>query len=246
MKKLIRAIGLLSLSTGVLFTAGCQQETGLQRADAVPETDVQKESYAIGRNMGMNLSQAEIEFDQAYFNAGFYDAIEGEQRMTDEEVMQALTALQQKTMAKQQAKMAESLQANLQAAEAFLAENANKEGVVALESGLQYKVITAAEGANPSAEDVVTVHYEGRLVDGTVFDSSYQRGEPTSFPLNGVISGWTEALQLMSPGEKWELYVPPALAYGERAVGEHIQPNSLLIFNVELLSIGEDSAQEGG
>ena len=121
--------------------------------------------------------------------------------------------------------------------QAFLEENAKHEDVVALPSGLQYKVLKTEEGDKPAATDVVKVHYEGRLLDGTVFDSSYQRGAPAEFPLNGVISGWTEGLQLMTVGSQWELYIPPELAYGDQGAGGVIGPNSTLIFKVELLEI---------
>lgn len=119
---------------------------------------------------------------------------------------------------------------------AFLAENKKRDGVVELESGLQYEIMTEGNGPKPSAADNVTCHYHGTLIDGTVFDSSVQRGEPASFPLNMVISGWTEALQLMPTGSKWKLFLPPHLAYGDRQAGAHIKPNSTLIFEVELLS----------
>jgi len=237
-----KTFGLASaaLATSITLATGCAPKNGLERAESVPQTDLQKESYAIGMNVGKNIANSKLEFDRAYFNAGFYDAIDGEQRMTDEDMMATLTALQQKSVQKAQEESAKLSEANIKAAEAFLAANQSKEGVVTLESGLQYRVINAADGDKPAADDVVTVHYEGRLEDGTVFDSSYNRGEPATFPLNGVIAGWTEAVQLMSPGAKWELFIPPALGYGDRAVGQHIKPNSLLIFDVELVSIGED------
>lgn len=120
--------------------------------------------------------------------------------------------------------------------QAFLAENKKREGVVELESGLQYEIMTEGTGPKPTAADNVTCHYHGTLIDGTVFDSSVQRGQPASFPLNMVISGWTEALQLMPTGSKWKLFLPPHLAYGDRQAGAHIKPNSTLIFEVELLS----------
>ncbi len=233
---------LAAILVGGAILAGCQQEAGVERASEVPQTELQKESYAVGRNFGLNIKQvqAEIELDSAYFNAGMFDAIEDEQRMTDEEVAQTLQALQQKAIAQQQEKVQKEAATNLAAAEAFLSANAENDGVVTLDSGLQYRIVTEAEGAKPSAEDTVTVHYEGRLIDGTVFDSSYDRGEPATFPLRGVIAGWTEALQLMSPGAKYELFIPPSLGYGEQArPGSPIKPNSALIFDVELISIAD-------
>ena len=128
--------------------------------------------------------------------------------------------------------------ANLEAGLAFLAENAKKEGVITLESGLQYEILTAGDGPKPGPTQTVTCHYHGTLIDGRVFDSSVQRGKPAAFPLNRVISGWTEALQLMGVGSKWRLYLPPHLAYGDRQVSAEIGPNSTLVFEVELLGIG--------
>lgn len=127
--------------------------------------------------------------------------------------------------------------ANLEAGRAFLAENEQREGVVALESGLQYEILTASEGPRPGPTSTVTCHYHGTVIDGRVFDSSVQRGRPASFPLNRVIAGWTEALQLMSVGSKWRLFLPPHLAYGEQQISAEIGPNSTLIFEVELLGI---------
>jgi len=128
---------------------------------------------------------------------------------------------------------------NKEDADKFLAANALVEGVVTTESGLQYKVVTAGEGDKPSAEDTVTVHYEGRLINGEVFDSSIERGEPATFPVGGVIAGWTEALQMMPAGSTWQLVIPPELAYGERGAGGRILPNSALVFDVELISIAD-------
>ena len=152
--------------------------------------------------------------------------------MTDAEANAAFQAL----VETRQAASASRAQENIAAGEAFLEQNAKRDGVVTLPSGLQYEVLVAAEGPTPEATDQVTTHYRGTLIDGTQFDSSYDRGQPATFPLNGVIAGWTEALQLMSPGAKWRLYIPPELAYGERDQGP-IPANSTLIFDVELLEI---------
>lgn len=239
---------LVAVIAASALLVGCQQEGGIERATDAPQTDIQKESYAVGRNFGLNVAQVktEIELDSAYFNAGLFDAVEGEQRMTDEEVAQTLQALQQKAVAQQQEKMQQEAATNLAAAEEFLAANAAKDGVVSLDSGLQYRVVTPADGNKPSAEDTVTVHYEGRLIDGTVFDSSYSRGEPATFPLSGVIAGWTEALQLMAPGAKYELFIPPSLGYGAQSrQGSPIKANSLLIFDVELIAIAGDGSADG-
>ncbi len=218
--------------------AACKQETaGLSRATDAPDTDLQKQSYALGSNMSNSLKQASVEIDQAYFNAGFYDTIDGQQLMTVEDMQAALMAMRDAAQAQQQAQRAEMIEANLASANESLAANAELKGVVTTDSGLQYKVLETGDGAMPTASDMVTVHYEGRLFDGTVFDSSIERGEPATFPVGGVIAGWTEALQLMSVGSKWQLFIPPALAYGETGAGNVIQPNAALVFDVELLAI---------
>ncbi len=236
MKQPIKVVALLS---AILAVSACQQQdnSGLSRATEVPETDAQKQSYSLGHNMGKGLDSAGVEFDSAYFNAGLWDALEGEQRMTEQDMQAALMALQRATIAAQQEKAAAQAEENLQAAQEYLAQNASADGVVTTESGLQYRVIEAGDGDKPAATDIVTVHYTGRLIDGTVFDSSVDRGTPATFPLNGVIPGWTEALQLMPVGSKYELTLPPELAYGDRPAGNLITPNSLLIFDVELLDI---------
>ena len=165
--------------------------------------------------------------------------------MSDEEIMSTLQAYQQKQMAERQEEAQAVADTNKEAADAFFAENAGKEGVVTTESGLQYTVVEEGDGASPTAEDVVEVHFEGTLLDGSVFDSSYQRGETVSFPVNGVIPGWTEALQLMKVGAKWKLYIPSELAYGAGGAGQMIGPNAALVFDVELIGIeGDDKAEE--
>jgi FKBP-type peptidyl-prolyl cis-trans isomerase len=157
--------------------------------------------------------------------------------LTDEEVGAGMQQLQKTHTERMQAEQKVAADKNLADGEAFLKENATKEGVVTTESGLQYKIITAGEGPKPGAEDVVKVHYRGTLLDGTEFDSSYKRNEPVTFPVGGVIPGWVEALQLMPVGSKWELYIPSGLAYGPGGAGGQIGPNSTLKFEVELLSI---------
>ena len=168
---------------------------------------------------------------------GVEDALSGaEPLMTEEEMRKTLVDLKRKIMAAQQDLRKKEGKKNLAEGKTFLEENAKKEGVTTLPSGLQYKVIAKGNGASPKKTDSVTVHYKGTLVDGTEFDSSYQRGKPATFKVDGVIAGWTEALQLMKPGAKWRLFIPPDLAYGDRASGR-IPPNSALIFEVELISV---------
>ena len=191
-----------------------------------------KISYALGMNLAQNLKASGIEtIEYSEFTKGLEAAFEGQEtQMSADEANQTL----QQFFGELQAKQAE---AAIQAGKDFLAENAKKEGVTALESGLQYEIITEGNGDKPSATDQVECHYHGTLIDGTVFDSSVQRGEPATFPVYGVIQGWVEALQLMPVGSKWRLYIPSDLAYGERGAGQHIGPHTTLIFEVELLAI---------
>jgi FKBP-type peptidyl-prolyl cis-trans isomerase FklB len=156
--------------------------------------------------------------------------------MTSEEIHATITSLQQRLMAAQQKALKEQAEKNLSESKAFLAENGKKEGIKTLPSGLQYKVLAESSGKMPKTDDTVTVHYRGTFIDGSEFDSSYKRGQPATFRVDGVIRGWTEALKLMKEGSKWQLFVPPELGYGERSMGP-IPPNSTLIFEVELLTI---------
>ena len=197
-----------------------------------------KLSYSIGINVGKNMKQLATEIDSEHFMKGFKDAFSGAKPMLSEEEMQSvLAAFQKEMVAKQAEKMKAIGEKNKKEGEAFLAANKKKEGVKTFPSGLQCKIIKEGAGKNPKATDKVSCQYEGTLIDGTVFDSSYKRGEPTTFPVNGVIPGWTEALQKMKVGSKWQLFVPSKLAYGERGAGPQIGPNAVLIFTVELVSI---------
>jgi FKBP-type peptidyl-prolyl cis-trans isomerase len=203
------------------------------------KTQNQKSSYAIGMNIGKNLKRDSVEVDPAILVRGLKDALAGNKLLlTDEEAKAALTALQTEVRAKEEAKTKAAAVENKKTGEAFLAANKTKEGIVTLPSGLQYKIIKEGTGPKPTAEDTVLCHYRGSLVDNTEFDSSYKRGEPLKIPVGGVIKGWTEAIQLMPVGSKWQLYIPSDLAYGERgAPGSPIGPNSTLVFDVELISI---------
>jgi FKBP-type peptidyl-prolyl cis-trans isomerase len=229
------------LMTGALLLglAGCEApiaEAQAAETDTPVEldSDSQKASYSIGYSMAANVRREfGDDMDLAAFEAGFEDQLRGSDSQVSE--VEANAALQQ-LVASRQAAADEAASENITVGREFLADNGAREGVVTLPSGLQYEVLTAAEGPKPSASDTVTTHYRGTLIDGTQFDSSYDRGQPATFPLNGVIAGWTEALQLMSPGAKWRLYIPPELAYGERAQGP-IPANSTLIFDVELIEI---------
>jgi FKBP-type peptidyl-prolyl cis-trans isomerase FklB len=197
-----------------------------------------KVSYSIGINVGNNIKQFPGDIDLDIVMKGFKDALAGTKPILSEEEMRTVMAAFQKEMTAKQAEMMKSQgDKNKKEGEAFLAENKKKEGVKTLASGLQYKVIKEGTGKIPKATDKVKTHYQGTLIDGTEFDSSYKRGEPATFPVNGVIPGWTEALQLMKVGSKWQLFVPSKLAYNERGAGPKIGPNAVLIFTIELLSV---------
>jgi FKBP-type peptidyl-prolyl cis-trans isomerase FklB len=210
------------------------------------KTPTQKSSYAIGMNIGKNLKRDSVEVDPAILLRGLKDALAGNKLLlTDDEAKAALTELQAEVRASEEAKLKAAAVENKKSGEAFLAANKAKEGVVTLPSGLQYKVIKEGTGPKPTAQDTVLCHYRGTLVDNTEFDSSYKRKEPLKIPVGGVIKGWTEAIQLMPVGSKWELFIPSDLAYGERgAPGSPIGPNSALIFEVELISIEPKAAPQ--
>lgn len=221
--------------------------TARKPAPLVLKTDRDKQSYAIGMNIAKGLqSQSKLfDFDPKLLQQGLKDALGGgKTALTEDEMKAALTSLQAEVREKQrllqaemQKEMQEKAEANQKAGDAFLEANKTKEGVQVLPDGLQYKVLTEGAGAKPTATDTVVCNYRGTLIDGTEFDSSYKRGQPLTIGVTGVIKGWTEALQLMPVGSKWELYIPSSLAYGPRGAGPQIGPNSTLIFQIELLSI---------
>ena len=189
-------------------------------------------------NIGKNLHRDGVDVDTNLLSQGLKDGLSGSQtELTDQEAQAAVAELQNSLRKKQEEKMQQSGETSKKDGDAFLAANKAKQGVVTLPSGLQYKILTTGTGPKPTATDSVVCNYRGTLIDGTEFDSSYKRGQPATFPVNGVIKGWTEALQLMPVGSKWQLFVPPDLAYGARGAGNEIPPNSTLIFEVELQSI---------
>ncbi len=207
-------------------------------------TGKDKLSYAIGMNVGKNLQRQSIDVDPAILMQGLKDTMAGGKTLlTEQEAQSVLTEMQAEARKRQEEKMKVAGEANKKEGDAFLAANKTKEGVVTLPSGLQYKIIKAGTGPKPTATDSVVCNYRGTLIDGKEFDSSYKRGEPATFPVNGVIKGWTEALQLMPVGSKWQLVVPAELAYGSRGAGPDIGPDSTLIFEVELMSIQPPKAQ---
>ncbi len=202
------------------------------------KTPKDKNSYAIGLGIGKSLHRDQVEVDPSIILRGLRDGLaDGKTLMTDDEVKATMTALKSDLQKKQEVKMQEVAEANKQEGEAFLAANKTQEGVVTLPSGLQYKILKEGTGPKPTASDSVVCNYRGTLLNNTEFDSSYKRGQPATLRVSGVIKGWTEALQLMPVGSKWQLFVPAELAYGQRAPGGPIGPNATLVFEIELLSI---------
>ena len=205
-------------------------------------TQKDKFSYALGMNLGTSLHKQSVAVDPNILLRGLKDALAGgKTALTEDQARAALTEVQNDLRKKQQEQMQQAGEANKKEGEAFLAANKGNAGVVTLPSGLEYKILTQGTGPKPTASDSVVCNYRGTLINGTEFDSSYKRGQPTTFPVGGVIKGWTEALQLMPVGSKWQLFIPSNLAYGERAPSPEIGPDSTLIFEVELLSIQNKS-----
>ncbi len=218
--------------------AGAQAESALKARK-------EKISYALGLNIGSSLKAQAVDVDMKMMQKGIEDALSGAKpAYSKEEMQEAITSLQKEMFAKQTARLKQESEKNKKEGEAFLAENARKPGVVTTASGLQYKIIKEGTGAKPKATDTVTVNYRGTLPDGTEFDSSYKRGEPATFKVNEVIPGWTEALQLMKAGSKFQLVIPARLAYGEQSPDPKIGPNRTLIFDVELISINAEAKRK--
>jgi len=220
---------MMILAVGVL--------AGLVRADDKPafKDPKEKSSYSIGANWGNSLKRQEVEVDLEAIIKGLSDGLAGKSVLNDQELRDALSALNQELRAKSEEKRKRQGETNKIEGEKFLAENKTKPGVITLPSGLQYKILAEGSGESPKSNDVVTANYRGTLIDGTEFDSSAKSGQPLVRPANMLIKGWTEALQLMKPGAKWQLFIPPDLAYGERGAAQ-IGPNATLIFEMELVS----------
>lgn len=240
----ISSIGLAL--TAALLTAACSQQDNTPAEQPVTlETTEQRLSYGIAFGLGERLKADGVPLDLDAFGAGLRHAFDGETPLlTQEEIGQEMQAYQQERMAERQAEAEQAASSNATAGDAYRADYAQAEGVVATESGLLYKVLEAGDGAMPGAEDTVEVHYRGTLIDGTEFDSSYARGATVSFALNQVIPGWTEGLQLMPVGSKYEFVIPPELAYGAGGAGQQIGPNATLVFQVELVGIESAEADE--
>ena len=238
---------LISIPLLLVLASACSAGMSEEADGADPATDTEmaadagidgKTSYAIGWQTGQSFVRQEMEIDEESLMQGLREGLAGgESKWTDEEMGAALQELQRTMRARQQAKAKEQSTSNAAEGTAFLESNGAREGVTTTESGLQYEVLTAGDGAKPAATDTVTVHYRGTLLDGTEFDSSYARNQPATFPLSGVIGGWTEGLQLMGIGAKWKFFIPSELAYGMRGSPPKIGPGVTLIFEVELLEI---------
>lgn len=223
----------------VLFTlVGAAAATSLWAADENPlKTQKDKLSYMLGMNFGRDLKRNDVEIDPEIYLRGLKDSIgSGKTLLTDEEAAQVMNAFRAELREKQMAKQREAGAGNKKEGEAFLAENQKKEGVKTTPSGLQYKIVVQGTGSLPTTNDTVVTHYRGTLINGTEFDNSYKRGEPATFPVTGVIKGWTEALLMMPVGSKWQLFIPSDLAYGERG-RPNIPANSTLLFDIELIDI---------
>jgi len=235
-KTMIAAICLAML-------AACSQQAEVKKAKPAGlnlDNDKTKLSYAIGMDIGTSLKSLNTDMDRTALTAAINDRLDGKAlKLSDEDAAKVKQAFFKKRAEEQAAKQKVAAEKNKADGAAFLAKNGKKDGVTTTESGLQYEVITQGDGAKPKATDKVTVNYRGTLIDGTEFDSSYKRGKPITFPLNGVIKGWTEGVQLMSVGSKYKFVLPADLAYGSRGAGPKIGPDSALVFEVELLGIGE-------
>ena len=223
----MKSITVVTLALSLVVTALAEDKP------AQPKDQKDKFSYAVGLNIGMNFKRQNIDANPDMVTAGIKDAMAGKPQMTTEQVKQTMMDFEKDMQQKQ----ADDAKKNNAAAEKFLADNKSKEGVKTTASGLQYKVLKEGNGAQPKATDTVTVNYRGTLTDGTEFDSSYKRGQPATFPLAGVIKGWTEGLQLMKVGSKYQFFIPPALAYGDHPPTPQIPPGSTLIFEVELMDV---------
>jgi FKBP-type peptidyl-prolyl cis-trans isomerase FkpA/FKBP-type peptidyl-prolyl cis-trans isomerase FklB len=234
MKRQVILASVVFVATASLFCDKLNANQGTKKL----ETPEQKFSYAIGLDIGATLKDMPAKLDLPAIYQGMQDTLGGKKlALTPEEVTAIKTEFFQKMQAEQTKKAAEAGAKNKAEGDKFLEENKKKEGVKTTASGLQYQVLKEGTGAKPKVDDVVTVNYRGTLLDGTVFDDSYSRGEPATFQLNQVIPGWTEGLQLMPVGSKYKFWIPSQLGYGERGAGQKIGPNSVLIFEVELLDI---------
>lgn len=230
MKQILAVILVVSF-----LVTGCNQTVVSQNVNII--TKVDSISYSIGQDIGKNFKRQEIDIEPTVLLQGIKHALADTSFLTSEEIRTCMVNFQKDMREKQQNKMKEAQEKNNTEANVFFEENKTKDGVVTLESGLQYKVLKSGSGKTPKLSSTVEVHYAGRLLDGTEFDSSLKRDKPISFKVTGVIKGWTEILQLMKEGDKWEVYIPSKLAYGPRGSAPTIGPNAALIFDMELISV---------
>ena len=249
MKIVTTAVTLLILAGGLLAqqttakpatSSSANSSTASTQKKAAPApltTEKEKASYAIGASVGRSLEHDGVDIDPAVLMRGLKDGMHGKLEMTDKEIVDTINTVRKEAREREEAKMKAQAEKNKAAGEAFLAANKTKEGVVTLPSGLQYKVLKQGDGPKPAASDTVECRYRGTLVDGTEFDNSEKHGGTATFPVSGVIKGWTEILQLMPVGSKYQVFVPSDLAYGPQARSAEIGPNSTLIFDIELVSI---------
>ncbi len=239
MRSIIIAAATVLASAGVTMSQDdAKKEDPATAKAAAPASTPQNTGYAIGTFFARQIKQAGFKVDSAEVAKGFSDVMEGkEPKFTEEQIQQIMQAAQAESSKNRDAESAGAADKNKKEGADFLAKNGKEEGVVTTKSGLQYKVMQKGDGAKPAATDTVKVHYHGTLLDGKVFDSSVKRGEPISFPLDGVIKGWTEGVQLMSVGSKFKFFIPSDLAYGDRGAGGDIGPGATLMFEVELLAI---------
>jgi FKBP-type peptidyl-prolyl cis-trans isomerase FklB len=245
MKQISITITFIMLMIGASLFAQQTQTAPTQTAPTSTMTDKEKTSYSIGINIGLNLHEQQVEVDSPSLLKGIQDGLaNAKPALSEAEIRAALMTLQKQIIDRQEAQKKELATKNQKEADAFLTENKAKPGVITLPSGLQYKILAEGKGPKPAATDTVTTNYKGTFLDGKQFDSSYDRGEPASFTVNGVIPGWTEALQLMTVGSKWQLFVPPGLAYGENGFQNVIPPNAALLFEVELISIEPTKSED--
>jgi FKBP-type peptidyl-prolyl cis-trans isomerase FklB len=229
------AVSILILASSLLY------------AEDAPslETQQQKESYSIGYQVGLSIKKDNVEVDFDKLARGLQDAITDQKPLLSaEEMRDLIVALREKAREEQKQKILEISARNAEESKKFLTENRDKDGIKTTESGLQYRILQEGDGVTPKEDDTVTVHYRGTFIDGEEFDSSYARDKPQTFQANGVIKGWTEALQMMKVGSKWKIFVPPSLAYGRGGAGQMIPPNKLLIFEIELLSVEKKQGEE--
>jgi FKBP-type peptidyl-prolyl cis-trans isomerase FklB len=243
---LLGAVGVAALAIGGAYAMGMLP--ALAQDEAVLKTEQQQRSYALGMSQAYGFRKSSLDVDAELFSRALKDTLAGGKTLLTEDQARAIVAtlqgeLKEKNLARQKEEVRALAEKNVSAGEMFLAANKANEGVVTLDSGLQYKILKAGNGKKPTINDIVVVNYRGTLIDGTEFDNSQKRNAPANLPVNKLIKGWSEALQLMPVGSKWQLFIPANLAYGERAMGRVIGPNATVIFDVELVGVKEGTAQ---